>query len=121
MLRHTKQKQTNAGDFHPGSTALAPQKLGEQLLTLLPQFRRSCILELSAWQSEEQPLLLSTRKRYLKTFFPPTSTLSAFEVSLERAIHGVTVTQFHSMSMLTGFRRHLLGKTLRNVCYSDVT
>jgi len=25
------------------------------------------------------------------------------------------------LSMPTGFRRHLVGKTLRNVCYSDVT
>ena len=37
-------------------------------------------------------------------------------------MHGVTVTymQFRSISMPAGFRRHLVGKTLRNVCYSDV-
>jgi len=29
-----------------------------------------------------------------------------------------TVTQ---NSMLAGFRRHLVGKTLRNVCYCDIT
>jgi len=31
------------------------------------------------------------------------------------------VTQFRSISMPAGFRRHLMGKTLRNVCFSDVT
>ena len=36
-------------------------------------------------------------------------------------IHRVTVTQFRFISMPAGFRRHLVGKTLRNVCYSDVS
>ena len=36
-------------------------------------------------------------------------------------IYRVTVTQFRSISMPAGFRRHLVGKTLRNVCYSTVT
>jgi len=31
------------------------------------------------------------------------------------------MTSFRSISMPAGFRRHLVGKTLRNVCYSDVT
>ena len=30
----------------------------------------------------------------------------------------VTVTKFRSISMPAGLRRHLVGKTLRNVCYS---
>jgi len=34
-------------------------------------------------------------------------------------IHRVTVA-FHSISMPAGFRRHLVGKTLTNVCYSAV-
>ena len=38
-----------------------------------------------------------------------------------RRIHRVRVTQFRSISMPAGFRRHLVGKTLRNVCYSAVT
>ena len=36
-------------------------------------------------------------------------------------IHRMTVTQFRSIFMPAGFRRHLVGKTLRNVCYSVVT
>ena len=36
-------------------------------------------------------------------------------------LHRVTMTQFRSISMPAGFRRHLVGKTLRNVCYSDCT
>jgi len=35
------------------------------------------------------------------------------------AIHRVTVTWFRSIPMLAGFRRHLVGKTLRNVCHCD--
>jgi len=37
------------------------------------------------------------------------------------SIHRVAVTQFRYISMPAGFRRHLVGKTLRNVCYSAVT
>jgi len=37
------------------------------------------------------------------------------------SIHRVTVTYFRSISMPAGFRRHLVGKSLRNVCYSAVT
>jgi len=36
-------------------------------------------------------------------------------------IHRLTVTYFSSISMLAAFRRHLDGKTRRNVCYSVVT
>jgi len=36
-------------------------------------------------------------------------------------IHRATVTQFLSISMPAGFRRHLVGETFRNVCYSAVT
>ena len=31
------------------------------------------------------------------------------------------VISFRSLSIPGGFRRHLVGKTLRNVCYSTVT
>jgi len=31
------------------------------------------------------------------------------------------MTYFRSLSMPAGFRRHLVGKTLRNVCNRDVT
>ena len=36
-------------------------------------------------------------------------------------IHREKVTQFRSISMPAGLCRHLVGKTLRNICYSDVT
>ena len=36
-------------------------------------------------------------------------------------IHRVIATQFRSISMPSGFHRHFVGKTLRNVRYSDVT
>ena len=36
-------------------------------------------------------------------------------------MHRATVTQFRHISMPAGFRRHLVGKKLRNVCYSAVT
>ena len=39
----------------------------------------------------------------------------------QRAIHRVTVAQFRSISMPAGFHSHFVGKTLRNVCYSNVT
>jgi len=32
----------------------------------------------------------------------------------------VKVTQFRSISMPAGFRRHLVGKTPRNVCHCDI-
>jgi len=35
-------------------------------------------------------------------------------------IHRMTVTQFYSISMPVGFRRRLVGKTLRNVCYCNI-
>jgi len=38
-----------------------------------------------------------------------------------RITHRVTLTQFRSISMPAGFRRHLVGKTLRNDRYSAVT
>ena len=40
---------------------------------------------------------------------------------MSACIHRVTVTQFRSISMPACFRRHLVGKTLRNVSHSDVT
>jgi len=36
-------------------------------------------------------------------------------------IHRLTVTKFRYISIPAGFRRHLVGKTLRNVSYSAVT
>jgi len=36
-------------------------------------------------------------------------------------IHRVTVTQFRSVSMPAGFRRHLVGKTLKNAGYCNST
>jgi len=33
----------------------------------------------------------------------------------------MTVTSFISMSMPAGFQRHIVGKTLKNVCYSDIS
>jgi len=35
--------------------------------------------------------------------------------------HRVTATQFRSISMPADFCRHLVGKTLRNVCHCDST
>jgi len=35
-------------------------------------------------------------------------------------IHRLKVTSFRFISMPAGFRRHPVGKTLRNVCYSDI-
>jgi len=35
-------------------------------------------------------------------------------------IRRMTVTKFSSISMSAGFRRNLIGKTLRNVCYCDI-
>jgi len=37
----------------------------------------------------------------------------------ESVMHRVTVTQFRSISMPAGFRRHFVGKTLINVSYCD--
>ena len=37
------------------------------------------------------------------------------------SLRRVTVTQFPSESMPAGFRRHLVGKTLRSACFSAVT
>jgi len=41
--------------------------------------------------------------------------------ALTKSIHRVTVTKYCSISLPAGFRRHLVGKPLRNVCYSAVT
>ena len=41
-------------------------------------------------------------------------------VQQSTAMHRVTITLFRSISMPAGFRRHFVGKTLRNVCYCDV-
>ena len=41
-------------------------------------------------------------------------------VSVE-PIQRVTITQFRSVSMPAGFRRHLVGKTPRNVCSCDIS
>ena len=38
---------------------------------------------------------------------------------LNACTHRVTVTKFRSISMPAGFRRHLVGKTLRNVYSAD--
>jgi len=35
-------------------------------------------------------------------------------------IHRMTVTLFSSISVSAGFRHHLVGKALRNVCHSDI-
>jgi len=35
-------------------------------------------------------------------------------------IHRVSVTSFRFISMPASFRRHLVGKTLRNVCHCDI-
>ena len=35
-------------------------------------------------------------------------------------IHRMTVTKFRSISMPGGFRRHVVGKNVRNICYSGV-
>ena len=43
------------------------------------------------------------------------------EMPLGVYTYRVTVTYFRSISMPAGFRRHLMGKTLINVSYSDVT
>jgi len=32
----------------------------------------------------------------------------------------MTVTKFRSISMPGGFRRHVVGKNVRNICYSGV-
>jgi len=40
-------------------------------------------------------------------------------ISNRSSIHKVTVTQFCSISMSVDFCRHLVGKTLRNVCHRD--
>ena len=39
----------------------------------------------------------------------------------ELVTHSETVAQFRSTSMPAGYCRRLVGKTLRNVCYSRVT
>ena len=43
-----------------------------------------------------------------------------YNVTVTLCIHRVIVKQFRSISMPAGFRRHLVGKTISNVCYCDV-
>jgi len=39
---------------------------------------------------------------------------------VQHNIHTVTVMQFRLISMRADFRRRLVGKTLRSICYCDI-
>ena len=46
--------------------------------------------------------------------------LGGFLTAVSLEIHAVTVTLYRSISVPAGFRRHLVGKTLRSVRYLTV-
>ena len=62
----------------------------------------------------------STRTTMKRTNFPRRFDKTGLELS-ESFTHRVTATQLCSTSMPVDFCRHLVGKTLRNVCHCDST